>query len=177
MKPKILITGPPRSGKSTLISRLIEDLLDRKLKIYGFITPEIRKENKRVGFYVIDLYSKKRFPLARVGKFNTNFRLGRYSVFVEDFEHYIDELNDSIEEIQDSIFCIDEIGKMELFTEKFQDFIKNLFNSNNLIIATVGEKLKHHIKDYILAMPNLNLFRLNIQNQDEIFAEIVSLVK
>jgi nucleoside-triphosphatase THEP1 len=176
MKPKILITGKPKSGKSTLISKLIEHF-QKNYNIYGFITPEVRKNNKRIGFDMEDFYSKKRLPLARVGNYNTNFKLGKYSVFVEDFEVYIKNLLYSMEKISDSLFCIDEIGKMELFSKNFQKFIKNLFQSNNTIIATLGLNLKHPIKNYILAIPDLALFHINKANQDEIFAEIVSLVK
>ncbi|MFX1340035.1 MAG: nucleoside-triphosphatase [Promethearchaeota archaeon] len=175
-KQKILITGPPRCGKSTLISRLIEHLR-KNFKIYGFITPEIRKQNKREGFNVEDLNSKKRFPLAKVGDFKTNFKLGRYSVFIKDFENYINNFLEPIYEVPGSIFCIDEIGKMELFSKKFQEFIKKLFQSNNLVIATVGEKIKHPIKDYILNVSNSILINLNLSNQDEIFNKIVSIVK
>ena len=59
MKSKFLITGPPRCGKSTLISRLIDYLLN-KYTIQGFLTPEVRKEGKRIGFDIYDIYSKKR---------------------------------------------------------------------------------------------------------------------
>ncbi len=177
MKPKILITGPPRCGKSTLILKLIEHFSQKNVKIYGFLTPEIRKDNKREGFYVEDIYSKKRFPLARVGNFNTNFKLGKYSVFVQDFDNYITELLESIEKIPGSIYCIDEIGKMELFSKKFQEFIKKLFESDIIIIATIGMKIKHPIKDYILSISNSVLLSLNIKNQEEIFNKIVSAVK
>jgi len=176
MKPKILITGPPRCGKSTLISKLIEHF-SKNFKIYGFLTPEIRKENKREGFYVMDIYSKKRFPLARVGNFNTKYKLGKYSVFVQDFENYINEFLDSIKQFPDLIFCIDEIGKMELFSKKFQELVKRLFQSDDIIIATIGKKIKHPIKDYILNLSNSVLFNLNLENQEEIFKEITSIIK
>jgi len=176
MKPKILITGPPRCGKSTLISKLIEHL-SKNFKIYGFLTPEIREENKREGFYVEDIYSKKRFPLARVGNYNTKYKLGKYSVFVQDFENYINEFLDSIKKIPDLIFCIDEIGKMELFSKKFQELVKKLFQSDDIVIATIGKKIKHPIKDYILNFSNSVLFNLNLENQEEIFQEITSIIK
>ena len=177
MKPKILITGSPRRGKSTLISRLIEHFQKRDFKIYGFFTPEIRKENKREGFYVEDIYSKKRFPLARLGNFNTKYKLGKYSVFVNDFENYINEFLDSIKDIPDLIFCIDEIGKMELFSKKFQELVKKLFQSDDIVIATIGKKIKHPIKDYILNVSNSVLFNLTLENQEEIFKEITSIIK
>jgi len=176
IKLKILITGPPRSGKSILISRLI-DHLQKSFKIHGFLTPEIRKNNKREGFHVEDICTKKRFPLARVGNYNTNFRLGKYSVFVEEFENYIKKFSDPIEQMPNLIFCIDEIGKMELFSEVFQEFVKKLFLSNIFIIATIGEKIKHPLKDFILNSTKSILFNLTHKNQDLIFNKIISIIK
>lgn len=175
MNPKILITGPPRCGKSTLISKLIEHYLQKNFKIYGFLTPEVKKKNKREGFDVEDIYSKKRFPLARVDYYNTKFKLGRYSVFVEEFENYLDDIL-NIEEHIGNLIVIDEIGKMELFSKKFQDLIKSLFQSETPIIATIGQKITHPIKDYILKIPNTALFTLNRQNQEEIFHKITSII-
>ena len=141
------------------------------------MTPEIRKENKREGFYVEDINSKKKFPLARVGNYKTNFKVGKYSVFVEDFEVYIKNLLENIEEISDSLICIDEIGKMELFSNDFQEFLKKLFKTENIIIATIGQKLKHPIKEYIRIQSNVVIFNLSIRNRDEIFTEIASLLE
>ena len=73
MNPKILITGPPRCGKSTMISKLIEFYSKKNYKFYGFLTPEVKKINKREGFDVQDIHSKERFPLARIGNYKTGF--------------------------------------------------------------------------------------------------------
>ena len=100
------------------------------------MTPEIRKENKRDGFYVEDINTKKKFLLARVGNYNTKFKLGRYSIFVEDFEFYINELLEFLEILEENpgtLFCIDEIGKMELFSKKLQEFIIKLFNFRTIL--------------------------------------------
>jgi len=61
MKPKILITGPPRCGKSTMITKLIEFYSKKNYKIYGFLTPEVKHINKRVGFDVQDIFTKIKF--------------------------------------------------------------------------------------------------------------------
>jgi nucleoside-triphosphatase THEP1 len=41
----ILLTGPPRCGKSTVIERLVRQI---KRPVTGFFTREIREEGKRV---------------------------------------------------------------------------------------------------------------------------------
>ena len=176
MKPKILITGPPRCGKSTMITKLIEFYSKKNYKIYGFLTPEVKHINKRVGFDVQDIFTKIKFPLARIGNFNSEFKLGKYSVFIKEFEKYLDSaLNMNENEID--LLIIDEIGKMELFSKKFQDFIKKFFQSEIPIIATIGEKINHPVKDFILEIQNTTLILLNRENKNDVFLKIRNLLE
>jgi nucleoside-triphosphatase THEP1 len=48
MRKNILITGMPRSGKSTLLKNIISRIEDK----VGFITHEIRKNGERTGFEI-----------------------------------------------------------------------------------------------------------------------------
>ena len=175
MKSKILITGPPRCGKSTLISKLIDYYCKRNFIIHGFLTPEVKKDTTRMGFDVEDIFSGEKARLARVGNYPTKFKLGKYKVFIEEFENIISKLA-NINNLKVDLICIDEIGKMELFSVKFQEWLKYLFSSNISIIATIGLKLTHPIKDFILNLPNLMLFNLTRKNFDEIFEEIISII-
>lgn len=175
MKSKILITGPPRCGKSTLISKLICYFTNKDYIIHGFLTPEIRKNNKRIGFDAEDINSKMRIKFARVGNYKTHFKLGKYHIFIEEFEQFISKL-ERVKSEKVDLICIDEIGKMELFSKKFQEFIKKVFYSDIHIIATIGKKMQHPLKDYILNIPEVNLINLNRQNQQNVFQKIISII-
>jgi len=176
LKKKVLITGPPRCGKSTLISQLIDYYINKKnYIIYGFLTPEIRQSGNRIGFDILDIYSGKKSQLSRVGKFKTKYKLGKYNVFIEEFDKYLDNtLN--LEGKTIDLIIIDEIGKMELFSKKFQDFIKQIFSSNVSILASIGLKLQHPLKDYLLNLPSVVLLNLNRQNSQPIFEKVISLI-
>lgn len=177
MKSKILITGPPRCGKSTLISKLICYFTNKDYIIHGFLTPEIRKNNKRIGFDAEDINSKMRIKFARVGNYETRFKLGKYYIFIEEFEQIISKLERvRVKSEKVDLICIDEIGKMELFSKKFQEFIKKVFYSDIHIIATIGKKMQHPLKDYILNIPEVNLINLNRQNQHNVFQKIISII-
>lgn len=176
MKKKVLITGPPRCGKSTLISQLIDYYINKKnYIIYGFLTPEIREGGNRIGFNILDIYSGKKSQLSRVGNFKTKHRVGKYNVFIEEFDNYLNNaLN--LEGKSVDLVIIDEIGKMELFSKKFQDFIKQIFSSNVSILASIGLKLQHPLKDYLLNLPSVVLLKLNRQNYRFIFEKVISLI-
>ncbi|MFX1315258.1 MAG: NTPase [Promethearchaeota archaeon] len=172
---KVLITGPPRSGKSTLIIKLIDYFSKSKYKIQGFLTPEVRRNKNRIGFDIEDISSRERGKLSRIGDFNTNYKLGRYSIFIKEFEKIISKLED-IESKKVDLIIIDEIGKMELFSKKFQDLINKLFHSDMKIIATIGQRIQHPLKDSLLKISELVLFTLTSQNHQEIFKKIITII-
>ena len=85
----IFITGNPRCGKSTLIQKVLDHISDKNVS--GIITPEIRVNEVRQGFKIIDLASKKEEILASV-----NIKRGpgvsRYRVNVEGIDNIMDKL-------------------------------------------------------------------------------------
>ncbi len=144
-RTKFLITGLPGVGKTTLTEFLYNFLKNHKIpfNFYGFITQEIRKKEKRQGFKIKLLDSKKEYLLAKKknllnpSEFKNKPCVGKYVVFLNDLENII---SDFFEKLKDpkSFFIIDEIGKMEAFSNKFCKFIESLLNSQNYLIATVG---------------------------------------
>ncbi|MHA2393157.1 MAG: nucleoside-triphosphatase [Promethearchaeota archaeon] len=176
MKFKILITGPPRCGKSTLIKRLIAYCNERSIHVDGFLTPEVRTRGIRIGFDIELIDKKERKKLARIGEHNTGYKLGKYDVFVNQLEEIISKL-ENIDLNKLDILFIDEIGKMELFSSKFVRYLRELFNMDLSIIATIGERMNHPIKDEIINKPNVVLFTLSRASQDEVFWKMLSLLK
>ncbi|MFX1410740.1 MAG: NTPase [Promethearchaeota archaeon] len=175
MNRKILITGPPRSGKSTLIVKLIEHFHNRNYKIHGFLTPEVRKDDNRIGFDFESIKTNEIGKLARIGNYKTKYKLGRYCIFIEEFDKLISKLEDIDPKVVD-IIIIDEIGKMELFSKNFQNLIKKFFHSDIKIIATIGQRIQHPLKDYLLKIPEVVLFTLTRQNYQEIFKKIIAII-
>lgn len=183
MSFKILITGPPRCGKSTLIRKLI-DRLKEKYMLYGFLTPEVRKNGKRIGFDIKDINSSKIIPLARKGNYNSEFTLGSYKVFIEKFDTFLSKSMVTLRGIKGdpnhskpSLLIIDEIGKMELFSELFQSKLKEIFTSNLSVIGTIGKGMNQPIKEFILNIPEIKLFSLTRNNQKDIFEKIMQITK
>ena len=170
---KILITGPPKIGKSTLIKNLIEYFKSQNLTVDGFLTPELRIKGKRIGFLLERIGEKEKVILAKKSNYKSKQKLGSYNVFLDDFEDFIEFLDHLKSETIDLII-IDEIGKMELFSEKFGSILKNLFTSRKSIIATIGLQINHDIKDWLLSRKEITLYTINRENRQEIFIQIVN---
>src|SRR5512143_2930794 len=79
---KVLVSGMPGCGKTTLVERLLVRLKD--VKAGGFFTREIREKGERKGFRIITL-DKREGVLAHVDM-KGGLKVGRYVVNLEDLE-------------------------------------------------------------------------------------------
>jgi nucleoside-triphosphatase len=127
---RLLITGPPRCGKTTTIQRLATELGHH---CTGFITREISKDGIRTGFVAKSLSGGVESILAHTG-LTSAYRVGKYGVDIVSFERLLlDEFNN----LNGKLVIIDEIGKMELYSAKFRRLISELWATEHLVIATI----------------------------------------
>ncbi len=139
---KILLTGKNRSGKTTILRDLIADESSKQ----GFITLEVRDTFDRIGFDTLDSTNRKSM-LARTGV-PTNHRAGRYYVDVDVLDAFIEPL---FKYDQKELLFIDEIGQMQLYSNKFQQLATHYLGAKNDFIGTFSaiyphpfiESLKH----------------------------------
>ncbi len=129
---KILLTGRPGVGKTTVIMRLAELLPNRTLA--GFYTEEIRVGAHRQGFRAVT-FSGGMTTLAHVS-IRSSSRVGRYRVDVSAFENLVmPELARACD-----LMLIDEIGKMECFSSRFVTATRELLDGPKAVAATVAIK-------------------------------------
>ncbi|MHC4112142.1 MAG: nucleoside-triphosphatase [Planctomycetota bacterium] len=164
---KILLTGLPRSGKTTAVMNIITNLHCEK--VAGFYTQEIRRGGIRKGFrwQRLDGATGKLAHIDIEGP----FRVGKYGVDVAGFEKSVVPILDA-EESDTELFVIDEIGKMECFSEKFVIAIRRLLKTDKSVLATValkGSGFISEVKDY----PDKRLFNLTHQSSEKTIDEIL----
>jgi nucleoside-triphosphatase len=167
---KILLTGLPGCGKTTAIMKIIGSL--NLGKVAGFYTQEIRQDNVRKGFCWTSLDGATGI-LAHVD-IKGPFRVGKYGVDVPGFEKSVVPIL-QVARTDAELFVIDEIGRMECFSEKFVVAVRRLLESDRAVLATVAQKgtgFISKVKNY----PGTKLFKLTRQNRDKTIAEILEIL-
>ncbi|TNF55804.1 AAA family ATPase [bacterium] len=129
MRKNIFLTGAPSSGKTTVIKQVIASL-DHPAQ--GFYTEEERKEGKRVGFLMKTLDNRTGYLAHQ--DITSDFHIRRYGVSIENIETIAVP---SITPAKRNIIILDEIGKMECFSEIFKEAAQNALDSPNIVIGTI----------------------------------------
>lgn len=165
MKKNLFITGLPGTGKTTLIRRVL-DRLPSGVRASGFFTAEIREAGERVGFTVSALDGRSG-SLAHV-RIGGRVRVGRYGVDVAGFEDFVLPL---LEPGGAGLYVIDEIGKMECFSQVFCGAVKRLLDSEAPVLGTVARKGGGFIAE-VKARDDVALYEVTVRNRDALPGEM-----
>ena len=170
MPARLLIEARPGAGKTTALSRLAERLRDDGVALSGFLTREMRDGGRRVGFE-IETFDGSRGLLAHVD-IKGPPRVGRYGVDLEEF----DRLALPALEGPSNVVLIDELGKMELASERFRDAVLALFESPKPIVATV-HTFRHPFADELKRRRDVSTLKLTSTNRDRLPEELLNLLR
>jgi nucleoside-triphosphatase len=139
-KRVLLLTGNPGIGKTTVLMKTVNALKERGYTVGGMVSREVREGGARVGFEILDLASSRGGWLAHVNQKNGP-QVGRYRVNIEDLNTVgAQAIIDATEKCD--VIAIDEIGPMELFSERFKEAGRKALESRKLVIAVVHWKAK-----------------------------------
>ena len=138
--PKIGITGMPNVGKTQTLIKVIEFLEESGYTVEGMVTEPITKKNKRVGFYVRDWRTNEKEVFAHVD-FDFKEKVGDYGVDINALERIgIPAIEKAITDEIINIIIIDEIGKMEMLSERFCEVVIEALDSDKPIMVTLHKK-------------------------------------
>jgi len=165
MKTVYLLTGSPGSGKASLIKQVVADL---KGKAGGFYTGEIRGQGVRLGFRLVTLDGQETV-LAHVD-FPGRYRVGKYGVDVDGLEKVgVPALEEAIK--QRDVIVIDEIGKMELFSNRFREIVLEAVHSGKPVLGTIMLK-PHPWADDIKCQPQVKLVEVTRTSYHRVLADM-----
>jgi nucleoside-triphosphatase len=133
--------------------------------VAGFLTRELREGRRRVGFE-IETFRGERGLLAHVD-IKGPPRVSRYGVDVDAFERLaLGALEPPGDE---GAVLIDELGKMELASERFREAVLSVWERPVPIVATV-QTARHPFTDELKR--KAELVRLTAANRDRLPREV-----
>lgn len=161
MKKNILITGAPGCGKTTLLEKVAAPL---GKQAGGFTTGEIRDPRGRLGFAIRTLGGSEGVLAHKDLK--SPHRVGRYGVNTHDIDAIaVPSIQDAVR--MGKIVIIDEIARMELFSNAFREAVVCALNSPSRMLATIQMR-RDAFLDEIKARPDVTLMTLTAQNRGQL---------
>ncbi len=167
IQKNIFLTGAPSVGKTTVIKKVIQLL---RVPSNGFYTEEELMEGKRVGFLMRTLDGKKAYLAHQ--DIHSDFHIRRYGASIENIETIAVS---SIAPIENHVIVIDEIGKMECFSQKFVEASAKALDAPNIVIGTIALGGTAYIQQ-VKARDDIQIFEVTPDNRNALPQLIVQAV-
>ncbi len=165
MSQRVLLTGRPGSGKTTLIKRILNEVPQR---FGGFYTEEIRDHGARVGFKVVALEGGEAV-FAHVD-FTTPERVGKYRLDLSALEAVgVDAIRKAVH--GERLIVIDEIGPMEIRSAPFREAVVDALDSELPVLATIFLR-SLPFTDAIKSRPDVELIEVRPNNREELVPQM-----
>lgn len=165
-KRVLLLTGNPGVGKTTVLTKTVNMLKAKGCSVGGMISREAREHGTRVGFEILDLNSGKTGWLAHVNQKNGP-QVGKYRVNREDLDIVgAKAIADAVEKC--AFIAIDEIGPMELFSEKFKEATRKALESRKPVLAVVHWKARDKLINEAKSREDAETFTVTQENRNKL---------
>jgi len=162
---KVLLTGRPGCGKTTLIKRVVNDL---PRHAGGFYTEEIRNGGTRTGFKIVTLDGEE-VVFAHVD-LKTPEHLGKYRLDLSALESIgVNAIRQAVRERRHVV--IDEIGPMEIRSAIFRDAVNEALDSEVPLLATIFAR-SLAFTDAIKSRPDVTLIEVRSDNRERLVSEL-----
>lgn len=161
----IVLVGPPRIGKTTIVKAVVAQLGGKGT---GFYTEEIKENEERVGFQLVTLDNATCTLAHR--DIAGHVHVGKYGVDLACLESTgVMAIRKAMKTRQPVI--IDEIGKMEILSRSFRLAVLDALDSKSPVLGTMLVK-RNPFGDKIRARGDVEVLEVNELNRDKL-VEIV----
>ena len=153
-----IITGKQGEGKTTLLQKTTDLLLDRKMPVFGFYAKGEWENGIRSFFRLVDVSTRNKFLLCE--------RSGKGENTKAPFHFYPEALSAGEKAIREGIrqkkqlAVLDEIGRFELEGKVWYPVFKTLLSENIPVLITIRESLVEAVLKHF-GIKNYRLFPVN----------------
>ena len=174
-KRVLLLTGASGVGKTTVLITIVDALKAKGISVGGMISREAREGNVRVGFEIIDLTNGKHGWLAHVNQ-KSGPQVGKYHVNLGDLEQIgAKAIAEAL--VKCDVVAVDEIGPMELFSQKFKQAVKQALESRKLVLAVVHAKARDPLINEAKRREDAEIFTVSLANRVMLAEDITKKAK
>ena len=167
MKQVYLLTGRPGTGKTSIIKQVVAGM---KGRAGGFYTEEIRSQGVRQGFRLVTLEGRSAI-LAHID-IHSPYRVSKYGVDVDILDKVgVSALDKAAAECD--LVVVDEIGKMELFSDNFRQAVLRVIDSGRKVLGTIMLN-SNPWADAVKRKPQVNLIEVTRYNHRQVLEELRS---
>jgi nucleoside-triphosphatase len=162
----LFIAGTPGVGKTTLLR---EVTLSKRERIGGFYTEHMMAGRIRRGFVMRTFDGQERVLAAKGMK--SSHQLGKYGVDINALENVgIPALRLALE--AKDVIVVDEIGSMEMMSERFRQTLLECLTSTKPVLATIrsaSQPFSDQVKKFsdtqtvVLTKANYNQVKLQVR--------------
>ncbi len=165
MTEKVLLTGRPGCGKTTLIKRVVSNLARRA---GGFYTEEIREGRTRAGFKIVTLDGEEAV-FAHVD-LKTPEHVGKYGLDLSALERIgVGAVHQALQARR--LVVIDEIGPMEIRSLIFRDAVNEALDSKVPLLATIFAR-PLPFTEAIKSRPDVTLIEVRPDKRERLVSEL-----
>jgi len=167
----LILTGAPGVGKTTMLTKTVDALRTKGVRVGGMVTREVREGNLRVGFEILDLTSGKHGWLAHVNV-QGGPQVGKYHVNLNDLDNVgATAITQALEKCE--VIAIDEIGIMELFSQKFRQVVTQALEGKKLMLISVHGKAKDPLVTQVKRRVDAEIFNVTFSNRENLTDQLI----
>jgi nucleoside-triphosphatase len=166
---RILLTGPPQCGKTTVVQKVVAGWPGLAA---GFYTREVRQQGIRLGFEIVTLAGATAL-LSHVD-FPGPQRVGKYGVSLDNFHRLALpalEMSPGVD-----LIVVDEVGKMECLSPRFVAAMECLWAAPVPLLVTVAARGGGYIAT-LKGKPEKTQLSVTPANRDTLPSRILELLK
>ena len=169
----LILTGAPGVGKTTVLTKTVDALKAKGVSVGGMVSREVREGSVRVGFKILDLTNEKHGWLAHVNQRGP--QVGKYYVNLQDLDKIgTAAITNALEKC--AAIAIDEIGPMELFSQKFKQAVAQALESKKLVLAVVHGKAKDPLVTQVKRRVDAEIFNVTFSNRENLPEQLITKV-
>lgn len=172
---KVGISGAWGARKTETLESIIRMLSDEDIEVGGMVTEPIMEDNRRVGFQVMDWSTKEKAVFAHLD-LDSPTEIKGYGVNLDSLNEVgVKAIKDAAKEKE--VVLIDEIGKMQVESEKFKEVVSKIFEIDKPLIITFEKKSRNTLLQDLRRRDDVRMLELTDVNKNLLPYKVVELIK